>query len=259
LVLSGINHFTVKRIKKLFEAEHRDLIEDLVSLPRNSAVRKINELVKRSRLVRTHAYIISYLREKMPLLIGKETVQTELIKNLGNIYREIERQKKVPIGDFPDITMMQNKLKHHDFTLFEKESDRLIRQIDNVLNEHLPNLMKVSQPQKSLETNPFLDPQWEVSAEVKANYDQLFNSLATFNGKVMGSTAREALLNTGIQVDYLRKIWELCDFEKDGTLDIDEFALALHLTEIVKTGKTIPDTLPMSLIPPTKRKYFNSK
>lgn len=36
--------------EKLFKAETKDLLDDLLSLPRNSAVRKINELVKRTRL-----------------------------------------------------------------------------------------------------------------------------------------------------------------------------------------------------------------
>jgi len=49
----------------------------------------------------------------------------------------------------------------------------------------------------------------------------------------------------------------LSDFEKDGQLDADEFALALHLTEVVKMGGKIPDVLPPSLVPPTKRKYLS--
>jgi len=49
---------------KLFEAEQRDLVEDLLALPRNSAVRKINELVKRAREVRTHANIMAHLQKK---------------------------------------------------------------------------------------------------------------------------------------------------------------------------------------------------
>jgi len=35
--------------KKLFEAEQADLLKDLRGLPHNSAVRKVNELVKRAR------------------------------------------------------------------------------------------------------------------------------------------------------------------------------------------------------------------
>jgi len=209
--------------------------------------------------VRSHAHIISHLREKMPMILGKETVQVELIKNLASVFKEIEKLKKIPGGDFPDITLMQQRLKCHDFMTFEKESERLLKQIDNVLNVELPSLMKMNSSKLPIDTNPFLEVQWEVKPDMKANYDQLFCSLAEHNGRVIGTTAREALLNTGIEVDFLRKIWELCDFEKDGTLDNDEFALALHLTEMVKSGKTIPEPLPLSLVPPSKRKLFKKK
>lgn len=46
----------------LFEAETKDLLADLRSLPRNSAVRKVNELVKRARQAKVHAYMLSHLR-----------------------------------------------------------------------------------------------------------------------------------------------------------------------------------------------------
>ena len=41
---------------ELFELEEADLMKDLRSLPRNSAVRKINELVKRVRLADAHVH-----------------------------------------------------------------------------------------------------------------------------------------------------------------------------------------------------------
>jgi hypothetical protein len=251
--------YYIEENKKLFEAEQRDLIEDLLSLPRNSAIRKINELVKRTRLVRTHAHIISHLRERMPLLLGKETVQYELIKNLSKEYKDIERHKKVPIGDFPDVAQMQQKLRNHDFMSFEKESERLMKQIDKVLNIELPALMKFVQPHRALtDTNPFASVPWEVKPEAKASYDEIFYSLSPKSGKVTGTVARDALLNTGIETDYLRQIWELCDFEKDGTLDHDEFALALHLTNVVKKTNNLPDPLPLSFVPPSKRKYLKN-
>ena len=68
--------------KELFEMEQRDLISDLKSLPQNSAVRKLNELVKRARLVRVHMCIIATLRKKMPAFWGGDGTQKDLIKNL---------------------------------------------------------------------------------------------------------------------------------------------------------------------------------
>lgn len=67
---------------ELFELEEADLMKDLRSLPRNSAVRKINELVKRVRLAKVHAYIIGHLREQMPMFMGKEKKQREVVIEL---------------------------------------------------------------------------------------------------------------------------------------------------------------------------------
>jgi hypothetical protein len=66
---------------QLFEMEERDLMRDLRDLPRNSAVRKINELVKRVRICKVHAYIISYLKEQMPMMMGfaKKQKQVRII------------------------------------------------------------------------------------------------------------------------------------------------------------------------------------
>ena len=43
-----------------------DLIQDLQSLPRNVTSRKINDLIKRARLAKVHAYIIAELHKHMP-------------------------------------------------------------------------------------------------------------------------------------------------------------------------------------------------
>ena len=63
----------------LFEMEEKDLMRDLRDLPRNSAIRKINELVKRVRLAKVHAYIIGHLKEQMPMLLGQTKKQQQLM------------------------------------------------------------------------------------------------------------------------------------------------------------------------------------
>jgi tRNA U34 5-carboxymethylaminomethyl modifying GTPase MnmE/TrmE len=64
--------------KELFELEQRDLMNDLKGLPRNSAVRKINELVKRVRLCKVHAYLCSAFKEQMPMMMGHAKKQKEV-------------------------------------------------------------------------------------------------------------------------------------------------------------------------------------
>ena len=76
-----------EELATLFESEENDLMQDLRDLPRNSAVRKINELVKRARLAKVNAYIISHLKEKMPTFMGLAKKQAALIENLGGVFR----------------------------------------------------------------------------------------------------------------------------------------------------------------------------
>merc|ERR1711966_165383 len=86
---------------ELFEQEESDLMKDLAILPRQSAVRKINELVKRIRKVKTLAYIIGYLKSQMPSLVGREKKQAKLINDLPNVFRSIlKKYPNVSPGDF---------------------------------------------------------------------------------------------------------------------------------------------------------------
>jgi hypothetical protein len=52
---------------------------------RNSALRKINELVKRTRLLRVHACLIGYLKEQMPMFTGREKKQQKLLADMPTV------------------------------------------------------------------------------------------------------------------------------------------------------------------------------
>lgn len=127
--------------RKLFEAEEQDLFSDITSLPRNAALRKLNDLIKRARLAKVHAYIISSLRREMPSMFGKDSKKKELIKNLANVYQEIEREQGIPAGDFPDLVEMQEKLINHDFTKFPLLKKNLLDTVDKMLAEDIAKLM----------------------------------------------------------------------------------------------------------------------
>ena len=68
--------------RKLFERELQCLFDDLQDLPKYAALRKINDFIKRARMAKIHAYIISSLKADMPKMFGKNKKKKELIKNL---------------------------------------------------------------------------------------------------------------------------------------------------------------------------------
>lgn len=127
---------------ELFEKEERDLMRDLAVLPRQSAVRKINELVKRIRKVKTLAHIIGHLKAQMPSLMGKEKKQQKLINDLPNVFRTILKKYNLSAGDFPDINQFSEKLKEVKFSEFSTLSAKQIDELDTVLNVDIPKLME---------------------------------------------------------------------------------------------------------------------
>ena len=67
----------------LFDSERQDLLADLRMLPRSSVIRKINDLVKRARLVKVHAHIVAHLRAQMPAMFGGGIPNADLC--FGNV------------------------------------------------------------------------------------------------------------------------------------------------------------------------------
>ena len=67
------------------------------------------------------------------------------------------------------------------------------------------------------------------------------------------------MIKSKLPNNVLGKIWKLADVDKDGMLDSDEFALAMHLINVKLDGFDLPDDLPGHLIPPTKRRVLNGR
>ena len=116
---------------------------DLQSLPRNAALRKLNDLIKRARLAKVHAYIISSLKKDMPSVFGKEGKKKELIKNLDALYTQLQREHQISPGDFPDIKKMQEQLANQDFTKFHPLDRKLLDRVDKMLAEDIAKMMSM--------------------------------------------------------------------------------------------------------------------
>jgi hypothetical protein len=80
--------------------------------------------------------------------------------------------------------------------------------------------------------NPFEDePEDEdyvIREREKAAYERQFLMLNPQAGKLSGAQVKTALVETGVATGVLRKVWTLSDIDKDGKLDLDEFAIALR-------------------------------
>jgi len=271
--------------RRLFEAEEQDLFADLQSLPRNAALRKLNDLIKRARLAKVHAFIISSLKKDMPSVFGKEGKKKELIKNLDALYSQLQREHQISPGDFPDIKKMQEQLANHDFTKFHALDRKLLERVDKMLAEDIAKLMAMVPLEEQMSKSegadkieggafdgvmdaatPFMykggeginagvgELEWVISKD-RYKYDEIFDTLNPIDGKITGSSAKSEMVKSKLPNNVLGKIWKLSDVDKDGMLDADEFALAMHLMNVKLDGHDLPTELPQHLVPPNKRGF----
>ncbi|KAF9202822.1 hypothetical protein BGZ49_007051 [Haplosporangium sp. Z 27] len=251
----------------LLDAEQTDLLRDLRDLPRNAAIRKVNEIVKRARQAKVHAYIIGHLKKEMPAVFGKATRQQELIRDLDKEFNKIQHMYGVPEGDFPNVEKLRQLLRAYKFESFSKIKEPILGVVEEALSVDLPKLMRRF-PQgnpllEQAQRNPFLVPDaglcageilpsyWHFSSVDKTSSMPVFMSLNPFDGRVNGSSAKSYLMSTGLSTKILAKIWTLADWNEDGFLDENEFAVAMHLIRAIESGGegVLPDSLPRTMIP----------
>ncbi|MCP9264472.1 EH domain-containing protein 1 [Dirofilaria immitis] len=257
-------HYDINR--RLFQDEQHDLFSDLQALPRNAALRKLNDLIKRARLAK--AWYISH-----SLFTG---ISIEL------------REHNISAGDFPDINKMREHLPDYDFTKFNPIKPKLLEVVDGMLASDIARLMaQIPKEENAPITNGLPQPHqtevrggafdqaiesetpfgfgkgegfdkganesgWVVARE-RYKADEIFDSLDPIDGKITGRAAKEHMVKSKLPNAILGKIWKLSDVDKDGMLDSDEFALANYLINLKLEGHELPTELPKHLIPPSKR------
>ncbi|TNN61735.1 Epidermal growth factor receptor substrate 15-like 1 [Liparis tanakae] len=117
-----------------------------------------------------------------------------------------------------------------------------------------PKFKDTSSPCLSSTASASSELNWAVRHEEKSKFDVIFESLAPVNGLLSGEKVKPVLINSKLPLDILGKVWDLSDIDKDGHLDRDEFAVAMHLVYRALEKEPVPALLPSALIPPSKRK-----
>eukprot|EP00985_Skeletonema_marinoi_P001159 scaffold466_cov104-Skeletonema_marinoi.AAC.4 len=129
----------------LLTQEKMDLFNDIAQLPQNAVMRRINELVKRARSVKVHAYIIHYLRKQLPYTWGKREKQRRLIDRLEREFVMCARRYELPRGDFPELEpFRQALLEIKDLSEVHKLDKKMVKEMDKVFSVDIPNLLEAA-------------------------------------------------------------------------------------------------------------------
>ncbi|CAG8378853.1 unnamed protein product [Penicillium salamii] len=97
---------------------------------------------------------------------------------------------------------------------------------------------------------------WLVTPPEKAQYDAIFETVDTAKlGLITGDQAVSFFMKAQLPEETLAQIWDLADIDADGQLSRDEFAVAMYLVRLQRSGKEqLPQVVPPALIPPSMRR-----
>lgn len=129
---------------ELLQKEEMDLLQDIMGLPQQAVMRRINELVKRARSVKVHAYMIHYLRKQLPYNPwSRRDKQRRLIGRLESEFLGAARRYGLPKGDFPALEPFRQALYEiKDLSDFPKLDKKLIKEMDKVFSVDIPELLE---------------------------------------------------------------------------------------------------------------------
>ncbi|KAL5121920.1 actin organization and endocytosis protein [Pleosporales sp. CAS-2024a] len=100
---------------------------------------------------------------------------------------------------------------------------------------------------------------WAITKGEKKLYDDTFRAWDGMGkGYISGDQALEILGQSGLPKPDLERVWTLADSADRGRLNLDEFAVAMHLIYRKLNGYPLPARLPPELVPPSTRNINDS-
>lgn len=115
--------------------------------------------------------------------------------------------------------------------------------IEGVQTPLIPQGTGASIPKSPPPSLPPLTPQ------DKAKFTRIFQGCGPINGLLSGDKARNVFVKSKLSVDKLSHIWNLCDTQDRGALDITDFTIAMYLIQASMAGQlsSIPTSISPSL------------
>lgn len=98
-----------------------------------------------------------------------------------------------------------------------------------------------------------------ISPQERNNYEAYYHRLAGNQPTISGNEAKNFFLQSKLDANDLKQIWQLADIERRGMLDKHEFCIAMHLIRLKLKDRNlaIPSQLPPVLLPPGKTAQTN--
>eukprot|EP00968_Pinguiococcus_pyrenoidosus_P012739 scaffold1130_cov195-Pinguiococcus_pyrenoidosus.AAC.100 len=176
-----------------------DMMHDLWILPRMGAVRKVNELVKRSRKLRVQACILDYLREEMPTFMGLEKKKQALLADMPGVFRAVCRKYNLPPGDFPDIAKFTQIASEMDFKTFPRLNGARLKggKLMKALEDGIGTLLRSAKSRSAL-------PSWLAQRETIPKLLEHIPTISGTAGSTLPTATVEATEAVGAEESVLR-------------------------------------------------------
>lgn len=172
--------------RHMFDSDEYLLVNELINLPKSYAERKVNEVVKRIRIIKVHICILTYLRKQMPRWFGKKRVQETLIENLEQVFDVVRVAHNLSAGDFPDLDDFRHCLYEvEDFSSFVMADKKTLRKLDELISTHIPEIMKGSSGISAPNTPKKTPLKSRTNKTSSKRFDDDYDSEEEMNGPLM--------------------------------------------------------------------------
>ena len=94
---------------------------------------------------------------------------------------------------------------------------------------------------------PSVPDEWEISENELGVYSNGFKKLSGDKGYLTGSESKELLQRTQFSPPVLKKIWTLVGLDTSGSMNQEQFVVAMQLIAKIRAGVEAPEALPQSL------------
>ena len=220
------------------ECGRAELFSDLMNVPLAFAFNHLQLLLREARLARAHALLFSHIKSQLPAFNRQQKLD-RLTDDLEEVVKSISSKTGVPITDFPSSEFIRDTVRKFDFSGLKKlkesnlelVSDFIENDYKRILSKFPKELFPLLQPMHEKELKMVPDP---------AEFNEAFQSLNPINGVVSGAKLKDHLLSVSqLSSHMLHRIWKRSDVDKDGALNLKEYAMCRALIKHVQDGHNL--------------------